>query len=422
MRAMDVLPRHAPGAPGRVLDARRSFGMGPSRVGVASRLREYRAVGSSRRFRAIERRRTVTAGRAGFLVIAAAAAFDALALLDLGQTAAPILFALNGAVVVLALAGWSSLGGRLRRTPVPITMLVTLALAGATAATGSVVPALAVQTFGYLILIPGLIALIVPWSTRDHVAWLLGYAVVALGWLAIASGDALPAGQRGDLLVVAVIAVATSLAGHVLLRSNRVRNHAQLLKIQALHRKADEDMAELARVHHELEITARVDQLTGAGNRIRMHEDLRAARARMDRLRQNHGLVAIDLDHFKRVNDRFGHLAGDTVLREVVGLIQESIRGEDHIYRFGGEEFLVLLRVSNAEDLAVAMERLREAVQRARIAHPDNAPVNVVTISLGGVLVTPDDLVESDDDWFAKADSALYRAKANGRNRVELAA
>ena len=187
-------------------------------------------------------------------------------------------------------------------------------------------------------------------------------------------GDALPAVQRGDLLVVAIIAIATSLAGHVLLRSSRIRNHAQLLKIQTLHRKADEDMAELARVHHELEITARVDQLTGAGNHIRMHEDLRAARARMDRLRQNHGLVAIDLDHFKRVNDEFGHLAGDTVLREVVRLIQESMRQEDHVYRFGGEEFLVLLRVSSAEDLASAMERLRTAVLQAGIEHRTTTP------------------------------------------------
>jgi diguanylate cyclase (GGDEF)-like protein len=72
-------------------------------------------------------------------------------------------------------------------------------------------------------------------------------------------------------------------------------------------------------------------------------------------------------------------------------------------------------------DLATAAERLRRAVVDARIAHPMNEPDNVVTVSLGGVLLTPADLSRSDDEWFAKADEALYRAKANGRNRAEIA-
>ena len=100
----------------------------------------------------------------------------------------------------------------------------------------------------------------------------------------------------------------------------------------------------------------------------------------------------------------------------------QRIRAEDAVYRFGGEEFLVLLRLNTLEDLATAGERIRRAVVDARIAHPANGRANVVTISLGGVLLTPADLTQSDDEWFAKADAALYRAKANGRDRVELAA
>ena len=383
---------------------------------------EYATVGASPRFRALQRRRTVIASRTGFLVIAAAVAFDGVTLIDLRQGNSLLLVALNGSVAILALLAFLALQRSWRRRPDPVTALVSLSLTFATALTGFVLPPLAIQTIGYLILIPGLIALIVPWSTRSHVRWLLGYAVIALGYLATGPTEALTTDDRSDLIVVGIIALATSLAGHVLLRRAQIRNHVQLRKIQDLHRRADQDMAELARVHHELEITARVDQLTGAGNRIRMHEDLRAARARMGRLQQSHGIVAIDLDRFKQVNDQFGHLTGDSVLRDVVELIGDAIRQEDAIYRFGGEEFLVLMRVSSTQDLEVAMERLREAVVRGGIAHPDNAPANVVTISLGGVLVTPEDLVESDDDWFAKADAALYRAKANGRNRVELAA
>ena len=381
---------------------------------------EYVTVGSSRRFRAVQRRRVVTASRVGFVVIAAAVIFDAIALYDLQPGIGPVLMALNGCVAVLALVGVNALGGRLRRRPEPITALVTLAVTLATAVTAVLLPQLAIQTIGYLLLIPGLVALIVPWRTFTHIRWLAGYAVITFGYLALGPSAALTGSDRGDLVVVAIVAVVTSLAGHVLLQRAQIRNHTQLQKIQALHRRADADMAELARVHHELEETSRQDPLTGAGNRIRLREDLRSARARMARLNHSHGLLVLDLDHFKRLNDALGHLTGDEVLRQVVSIIKATIRAEDAAYRFGGEEFLVILRLNTTEDLATAAERLRSAVVEAAIPHPDNGPSNVVTISLGGVLVTPAELDRSDDDWFADADAALYLAKANGRNRAEI--
>jgi diguanylate cyclase (GGDEF)-like protein len=79
------------------------------------------------------------------------------------------------------------------------------------------------------------------------------------------------------------------------------------------------------------------------------------------------------------------------------------------------------LRLGTLVDLSTAAERIRRAVCDARIAHPANGQANVVTVSLGGVLLTPANLTQSDDEWFAQADAALYRAKANGRDRVELA-
>ena len=383
---------------------------------------EYATVGASARFRAVQRRRTVNASRVGFVVIAGAVIFDAIALYDVQPGTGPVLLALNGSVAVLALVGVHALSRGLRRRPEPITGLVTLAVTFATAMTAVLVPELAIQTIGYLLLLPGLVALIVPWSTRAHVRWLAGYALIAYGYLMFGPSPILTAVDRSDLIVVGVIAVVTSFAGHVLLQRAQIRNHTQLQKIQAMHRRADADMAELARVHHELEETARLDPLTGAGNRIRLREDLRSARARMDRLHHSHGLVAIDFDYFKRINDELGHLAGDSVLRAVVAVIKGTIRAEDAIYRSGGEEFLVLLRLNTIEDLATAAERIRRAVADAAIAHPRNEPLNIVTISLGGVLLTPADLGQSDDEWFAKADAALYLAKARGRNRAELAA
>jgi diguanylate cyclase (GGDEF)-like protein len=141
----------------------------------------------------------------------------------------------------------------------------------------------------------------------------------------------------------------------------------------------------------------------------------------MNRLGHAHGLIVVDLDRFKLINDRLGHLAGDEVLRETVAAIQRTIRADDAIYRFGGEEFLVIVRVPDRDSLAAAAERVRAAVERAALHHPENPPGSVVTVSLGGILVTSADLVTSDDEWFARADAALYEAKETGRNRVVLA-
>jgi diguanylate cyclase (GGDEF)-like protein len=180
-------------------------------------------------------------------------------------------------------------------------------------------------------------------------------------------------------------------------------------------------MAELARVHEALETTARTDPLTGAANRVRLVEDLRAVRSHLDRQRSPYGLVAVDLDRFKLVNDRFGHLGGDDVLQRVVAAMRQTLRPGDGIYRFGGEEFLVILESPTEASLSTAAERLRAAVADVRIEHPDNVPFGVATISLGAVWLTPADLDQSDDEWFARADAALYQAKKLGRNRVQLA-
>jgi diguanylate cyclase (GGDEF)-like protein len=217
------------------------------------------------------------------------------------------------------------------------------------------------------------------------------------------------------------IALVASLAGHVLLQRAQIRTFSHLQKIQALRRRADYDMTELARVHEALEATARTDPLTRAANRIRLGEDLLAARSRLNRLGVSQGLIAIDLDRFKLINDGFGHLAGDDVLRKVVAAMRGSLRAGDGIYRFGGEEFLVLVQSPTIESLAIAAERLRVVVAELAIQHPENVPFGVATISLGAVLLTVHDVGQTDDEWFARADAALYRAKEHGRNRVELA-
>ena len=121
-------------------------------------------------------------------------------------------------------------------------------------------------------------------------------------------------------------------------------------------------------------------------------------------------LGLIDIDYFKRVNDNFGHLIGDEVLLLLSRLMRTSFRFHDHLYRFGGEEFVVLMRCGNPVDATLALERLRLNVER--YAFPQ---VGRITISVGFTELRPGDTPSA---AFERADKAIYHAKASGRNRV----
>ena len=183
------------------------------------------------------------------------------------------------------------------------------------------------------------------------------------------------------------------------------------------------DITERRRIEHELERLnaaladqVRRDPLTGLGNRLRLEEDL--ARYDAYRLRYGHAYCVLlcDLDRFKALNDRQGHQAGDRVLRAVADTIVCESRTTDAVYRYGGEELLVLLAEQDLEGALVVCERMRAAVQRLGIAHTDNE-AGVVTISIG-VAACPDGDQADSTDAIGRADRALYAAKANGRNRV----
>lgn len=389
-------------------------------MAAALRASEYVVVGSSRRFRAQQRRRTRQATRIGLLVIAAALAFDALSLLDLGATpnVTQLAIVIDIADVGIALVGWWSLRARLRHHPELVAWLATIGIGLSTVATGTLVPTLAVQTVGYLLVVPGLVALLLPWRTRTHARWLLAYAIIGFAYLAFGDLGRFSADERGDLAVVLAVAIGASMAGHILVQRVQIRNHAQLERINSLRRKTESDMAELERLHHALELTARTDPLTGTGNRRRLEEDLGAVRAHIARSGFSYGLVEIDLDHFKGINDRYGHAAGDEVLRRVVETINASLRVQDAVYRLGGEEFLVALHAPTAEGLVAAAERLRTVVLDLAIEHLDNEPHGIVSVSVGATLIGPSDLDRSGEQWIARADEALYEAKRTGCNRV----
>jgi diguanylate cyclase (GGDEF)-like protein len=179
--------------------------------------------------------------------------------------------------------------------------------------------------------------------------------------------------------------------------------------------------AELLRLNEELETIARLDALTGIGNRLRLNEDLAQLAGRIERNGGTAGLLLLDLDRFKRLNDATGHLAGDAALRGVADVLRKTSRVGDGVYRYGGEEFLVLLHDCDESSLHAAGQRYISAIHAAAMPHPDNPPYGLVTASAGATELSQANCTDV-DSALHDADEALYVAKARGRNRLEIRA
>jgi diguanylate cyclase (GGDEF)-like protein/PAS domain S-box-containing protein len=160
------------------------------------------------------------------------------------------------------------------------------------------------------------------------------------------------------------------------------------------------------------------DPLTGLYNRRYLEEMLERETRRAVRSEQGLGVLMLDLDHFKKFNDTYGHDAGDTVLRETAAFLLKSVRAEDIVCRFGGEEFLVILPQASLEVTQARAERIRSKLRELMVLH-QGQPLGMVTASLGVAELprhgtSPKELIEA-------ADAALYRAKKEGRDRVVVA-
>ena len=176
--------------------------------------------------------------------------------------------------------------------------------------------------------------------------------------------------------------------------------------------KVAELEAELARVSAAL----REDALTGALNRRGLDEAVEREVARAQRYRSSLCFTVIDLDHFKKLNDRLGHQAGDGALRHLVAVVRSMLRPSDTIGRYGGEEFVLLLPETPVEDARVVVQRLQRELTRQFFLH-NNEKV-LITFSAGVAGMRPG---ETGAQALARADEAMYQAKRKGRNRVLLA-
>jgi diguanylate cyclase (GGDEF)-like protein len=164
----------------------------------------------------------------------------------------------------------------------------------------------------------------------------------------------------------------------------------------------------------KMEELATVDSLTGLLNRRAFFERTEAARALSVRLQKPFALMMLDIDHFKRLNDRFGHATGDDALCVFAHTVRGKLREHDIMGRLGGEEFALAMPGTDLAGALHAAERLRSAVSESAVLTDGNS--YMMTVSVGVVLVDPEEHINS---ALARADRALYAAKSGGRDRVE---
>ena len=165
----------------------------------------------------------------------------------------------------------------------------------------------------------------------------------------------------------------------------------------------------------ELERLVNHDSLTGLYNRRSIFRLLDEQISYSNRYKEGFSISILDIDHFKKVNDMYGHLVGDDVLGRIAGLLSEQIRGTDFAGRYGGEEFILVLPRADLSSSMITAERIRTSIESSEMQDSEGNTFHI-TISQG---IAAYKLDEDRDTLIARADEALYKAKNNGRNRVE---
>ncbi len=192
-------------------------------------------------------------------------------------------------------------------------------------------------------------------------------------------------------------------------------------KTLQLEESLEERNRELQTLNSRLENLARVDALTQLGNRLALEETMEKTCSAAQRHQRTYSIIMCDIDRFKRYNDTYGHPAGDKVLRRIADALKSQIRASDQAFRYGGEEFAILLSEHNMDEAENVAERLKAAVEALGIEHA-NGDTSTVTISLG--VATSRNNSKNGCRWtevLKRADEALYQAKASGRNCIRTA-
>ena len=195
--------------------------------------------------------------------------------------------------------------------------------------------------------------------------------------------------------------------------------HAIEQQREIIEQQIQERTQALVDANQELKALSLQDALMGIGNRRAMEVDIQFTHANARRYHRAYCVALLDVDYFKKYNDCYGHLAGDEALQRVAKCAQKAIRSSDRLYRYGGEELLLLLPETRIEDAIVVVERTLQALVDEQIEHRDS-PFGVLTMSAGISAAVGLDKA-ADQQWkqvILDADQKLYRAKSDGRNQL----
>jgi len=209
--------------------------------------------------------------------------------------------------------------------------------------------------------------------------------------------------------------VGRDVVGSVLVQRKQPLDDAERARVRESAAHSSPVLTNL-RMISSAELRATTDQLTELPNRRAVEDELRRMVAQAGRTKTSLAAIVLDIDHFKPINDRFGHHVGDTVLVAVGVAISATLRASDFAGRYGGEEFVLLLPDTRLEGATVTAEKVRREIMQLDV--PDIGGTVTITASFG-VAVLPDHASQG-DSLLREADRALYAAKANGRNRVEV--
>jgi diguanylate cyclase (GGDEF)-like protein len=315
----------------------------------------------------------------------------------------------------LGAAALTALIGLLARRSVrsePLAMTILLVTFGTALLGLALMPSGRVLGVAQLAIILVGAGLFLPWSQRWHAAGVGGAVAMAVVFAIGPLADRIADGDPINVVVAVLMAAATSLVGHGLWQARLRSMLEQQLALRHLSRYAQRQEAHVTELNRELNRVARRDSLTGVGNRLALDEAIARLLDQGDRLRPvRFALILFDIDHFKAYNDEYGHLAGDAALGRLGEILRRATRGGDLAFRYGGEEFLVLLPGADLNGAIAAAERVRVA------AAEDSRGLPPFTVSGGVALCDPAD-GRDPEPLLRRADAALYLAKRAGRNRI----
>jgi diguanylate cyclase (GGDEF)-like protein len=245
----------------------------------------------------------------------------------------------------------------------------------------------------------------VAWSRRWHVTWVAGAVALTLGLVTVTPFE-LVAFDRLQLAVAVGAAGVVSILVHWHVQPRLERSLALRIEVRQLVRHTRHQEEQIEELNRELVRTARIDTVTGIGNRRALDEALAAHAG------QRLAVVLLDLDHFKDFNDRNGHLAGDAALARMGELLRATVRENDLVFRYGGEEFLILMPGVQLVGAGRLAERVRRTVE-------DDPEIGAGGLTISAGVAVADRFNSANPiPLLRRADVALYQAKRLGRNRV----